>query len=290
MPDMGLTDKVYKIPFVLQSKLPFRIFSDRFYLSCTFRGLMKKKLDWNNPKTFNEKLQILKLKETSDDFTSWADKKTAKEKAEKMIGRQMIIPTLGFFQSLEEFENRRQELSEPYILKTTHNSGGVWLIGQDHPYTSAMKHEIQKNLQENYYNQWREGPYKNIRPALIAEKYMGSNLNDYKLFCFHGEPKVILVCSDRETSLREDFFDISWNHLDLSRAKHPNAQTPPQKPDGLDRMLAAARTLSSGYDFVRVDLFEIDGQIYFGEMTFIPACGFEGFSPQIWDDRMGSWI
>lgn len=287
---MSLINKLWKIPFVVQSKIPFKLLPDRLYLSCTFRGLMNKKLNWNSPETFNEKLQLLKLKYSGPIYSEWVDKHLAKSKAASLLSKECIIPTIATFSDLEEFEKSLTNLPRRFVLKTTHNSGGVWIISEKNPYSSKIKKEIQKNLKENYYNQWREAPYKDVRPALIVEKYMGNDLKDYKLFCFHGKPEIILVCSERSSNLKEDFFDCSWNHLDMERVKHPNADSIPEKPKQLSEMISMAQKLSEPFEFVRVDLFEIDGSVYFGEMTFIPACGFEGFKPDSWDKKLGEWI
>lgn len=283
-------NKLWKLPFVLQSKLPFKFFPDKLYLSSTFRGLMGQKLSFEHPRTFNEKLQVMKLNTDTPEFSRWVDKITAKEQAAAVIGDEAVIETLSASDSIEEFEKIRPSLPDRYVLKTTHNSGGVWIIDPEHPYDDRIRAEVLKNLNTNYYNQWREGPYRNVKPRLLAEKYMGADLKDYKFFCFHGEPRVVLVCSDRSSQLKEDFLDPEWNLLDFGRAKHPRSEKAPEKPEKLEQMTEMAQKLSSGFDFVRVDLFDIDGNIYFGEMTFFPACGFEGFDPENWDAVMGEWI
>lgn len=285
---MSAMTKLYKIPFVLQSKVPFRVLGDRLYLSSAYRGLMNQKLSWDHPQTFNEKLQVMKLDSDRPEFTGWADKQEAKKRAAALIGPEYIIPDLASWDSAEEIKT--DGLPERFVLKATHDSGSVWIIDPEHPFDETIRKQIDAALKRNYYNQWREGAYRSIRPKVIAEKFMGSDLRDYKFFCFHGDPRIVLVCSERSTQLKEDFFDAEWNHLDMRRPKHPNADRIPEKPEKLEEMLKIAKKLSEPFDFVRVDLFEIDGRVFFGEMTFFPACGFEGFEPASWDALLGSWI
>lgn len=281
-------DKLYKIPFVLQSKTSTKILPDPLYLSCTYRGLMKKHLDWKNPGTFNEKLQVLKLAQKDSIFTQWSDKVTAKQMAARILGKDHIVENYCVCDSLELF--KKQKLPEKYVVKTTHGSGGVWIIDKEHPLDEKIEKEIEASLKENYYHQWRELCYRNIQPRILAERFLQENIQDYKFFCFHGKPEIILVCSDRQNGLKEDFYSCTWEWLEMQRSRHPRSQKPMAKPQHLDQMLAMAQKLAEGFPFVRVDLFEVGSKVYFGEMTFYPACGFEGFSDDSWDEKMGEWI
>ena len=138
----------------------------------------------------------------------------------------------------------------------------------------------------------REWPYKNVPHRIIAEQYMADDLRDYKLFCFNGVPRMTLVCSERFTKdgLKEDFYDEAWNHLEVQRPAHGNASLPIQRPKQYELMKQLAAKLSEKMPFARIDFYEIDEKVYFGEITFYPASGFEGFTPEEWDLKLGEWI
>ena len=148
-----------------------------------------------------------------------------------------------------------------------------------------------KNLKTNFFYHGREWPYKNVKPRIIAEKFLGNELIDYKFFCFNGEVKMLHTCTDREKGeLCIDFFDLDWNHLELKRKGCSNAVLTPKKPENFDKMKEFARILSQNKKFSRIDFYEIDGQLYFGEITFYPACGFKLFEPDEWNLKLGEMI
>ena len=158
-----------------------------------------------------------------------------------------------------------------------------------------VKAGLRKGLRQNYYLTGREWPYKNVPRRIIAEQFMQSDaggLTDYKIHCFNGEPKLILVCKDRfaPTGLTEDFYTPQWEHLDLRRPTHPNATEPMAKPDELDQLLEFSRILSKDIPFLRVDFYIVEGHVYFSELTFFPASGFEKFEPEEWDQTLGDWL
>ena len=158
-----------------------------------------------------------------------------------------------------------------------------------------VKANLKRGLKQDYYLTGREWPYKNVPRKIIAEQFMKSDaggLTDYKVHCFGGEPKLILVCKDRFTStgLTEDFFDPNWEHLDIRRPTHPNASQAITKPEELSEMLILAKKLSEGIPFLRVDFYIIEHKVYFSELTFFPASGFEKFVPEQWDEILGSWL
>jgi hypothetical protein len=160
---------------------------------------------------------------------------------------------------------------------------------------AKVKKELWRGLKQNYYLTGREWPYKDVPRKIIAEQFMKSDaggLTDYKIHCFNGVPKVILVCKDRfaETGLTEDFFSAQWEHLDIRRPKHPNASQPIPQPEELSRMLHLAQILSRDIPFLRVDFYIIEHRICFSEFTFFPASGFEKFVPEKWDEILGDWL
>ena len=267
---------------------------DEEYLQRIYRAKMGRGLDLEHPRTFNEKLQWLKLHDRRPIYTTMVDKAAVKDYVEPIIGEEHIIPTLGVWDRFEDIDF--DDLPDQFVLKCTHDSGGLVICKDKRnlDMASAQK-KIEKSLNTDYYALWREWPYKNVRPRILAEKYMdncGKDLVDYKFHCFNGEPRVILLCEGRFSSggLTEDFFDAEWKHLPVRRPKHPMATTLAEKPGQLSEMLAIARRLSEGIPFVRVDLYVIEGRIYFGELTFFPASGLEKFDPESFDSQLGEYL
>ncbi len=268
---------------------------DKAFLKLQYRFLIGKKLNLKNPQTFNEKLQWLKLYDRNPDYIKMVDKQEAKKYVAEKIGEQYIIPTLAVYDSINDIDIAA--LPEQFVLKCTHDSGSVCICRnkKDFDFEKA-KSKLNSKMKSNLFWHGREWPYKKLKPRIIAEKYMtnsqSENLQDYKFFCFNGEPKIILVCSDRfsKIGLREDFFDVEWKHLDIRRPTHPNSDTEIVKPKNLDKMLLLAETLSKDIPFLRVDFYEVNGDIYFGELTFFPAAGFGPFTPETADKMLGEWI
>lgn len=256
---------------------------------------MKKDLNLETPKSFNEKLQWLKLHDHNSIYTTMVDKSSVKEYVASIIGESYIIPTLGVWDCFENIDF--DSLPNKFVLKCTHDSG-VQVLVQDKSLLDfeAARKKINYSLRNNYYYIGREWPYKNVKPRIIAEKYMEENgqkgLSDYKIHCFNGEPKVILVCKDRffKKGMTEDFFDIKWHHLPVKRIIYGNSYEHIHKPVALDEMIDLSRKLSKNMPFLRTDLYVINGKIFFGELTFYPASGFERFLPDSFDYEMGKWL
>lgn len=267
-----------------------RVLPDKMYLSLRYRLRMKKWINWRNPQTFNEKLQWLKLHDRKALYTQLVDKYEVKAYVAEHIGDEYIIPSLGVWERFDDidFEN----LPDQFVLKCTHDSGGVVICRDKACFDrEAARVKIEASLSTNYYDCWREWPYKNVKPRIIAEAYIADNPKDYKLHCFDGETKMVLVCSERFAGgLREDFFDRQWTHLDCRRPKHANADVTPEKPKNYEKMCELAQLLTQEMRFARVDFYEVDGRVYFGEITFYPASGMERFEPEVWDRRLGEWI
>lgn len=289
-----LTDKA--IRFGYMSKLGLlNYISDENYLAEKYKRVFDKPLNLNVPVTFNEKLQWLKLYDRRPEYTVMVDKYKAREYIAEKIGGEYLIPLIGVWDSPEEIDF--DALPEQFAMKCNHNSGLGMCICTDKSELDVkqVKRELRKGLKQDYYLSGREWPYKDVPRKIIAEQFMKSDaggLTDYKIHCFNGEPRVILVCKDRflPTGLTEDFFSPDWEHLDICRPKHPNASQPIPQPEELSQMLSLARTLSEGIPFLRVDFYIIEHQIYFSELTFFPASGFEKFVPEKWDRILGSWL
>ncbi len=281
-------------PIFLRKVAPL-IKDDETYLKLKWRLRFGEPLNLDNPQTFNEKLQWLKLHDRKPEYTRMVDKYEAKKYVAEKIGEEYIIPTLGVWDSFDDIDFN--SLPNQFVLKCTHDSGGL-VICKDKSTLDmeATRKKLEKCLKRDYYIQSREWPYKNVKPRIIAEKYMeekgGGELKDYKLHCFNGEPKMTLVCSDRfaEEGLCEDFFDNDWGHLPTRRPTHPNAPHDIACPKNFELMKELAKQLSKNIPFVRVDFYEIDGRVYFGELTFFPMSGMGVFVPNEWDLKLGEWM
>lgn len=285
----------YKLFLYLGEKGFFERMSDEKYLKSKYRAKIKKKLELDNPKSYNEKLQWLKLYDRRPEYTVMVDKYLAKGYVDKIIGEEYIIPTLGEWNTPEEIDF--DALPNQFVLKCNHNSGLGMCICTDKSRLDIrkVKKGLSRGLKQNYYLTGREWPYKDVPRKIVAEQFLKSDtggLTDYKIHCFNGIPKFILVCRDRftESGLTEDFYTPKWEHMNVKRPQIPNALMPIPKPEKLDEMLMLAEKLSKDVPFLRVDFYVVEGRIYFSELTFFPASGFSPYDPPEWDDIFGSWI
>lgn len=281
-----------KILRILSYKVFSKILDDKSYLKILFYACMGKKLDLKNPKTFNEKLQWLKLYDRNPEYIKMVDKYEAKKYVAEKIGEEYIIPTIGIWDSVEEIDF--DALPEQFVLKSTHDSGMVVICRDKSQFDiEEAKKTLKKSFTRDYYKSGREWVYKNVKRRIIAEKFMvdesGKGLNDYKFFCFDGEPKGLFVATDRPYDTRFDFYDLEFNHLPIING-HPNADKVIEKPKGFHKMIELAKTLSADIPHVRVDFYDINGRVYFGELTFYHYSGFVPFEPQEWDLKFGNFI
>ena len=270
-----------------------RIIPDRAYIQMYYFAHFKKFCNLKNPKTYNEKLNWLKLHDKNPIYTRIVDKFEAKEYVKDIIGDQYIIPTLGVWDNFDDIDF--DELPQQFVLKCTHDSEGLVIVKDKDKLDKEMaKNKIESALKQNFFYIGREWPYKNVKPRIIAEKYMEDHidgeLRDYKFFCFDGEPKAMFVASDRASdNVKFDYFDLNFNHLDIKQ-KYPHAEQPLRKPVTFEKMIELSKVLSKGFPHVRVDFYEVDGQLYFGELTFYHFSGFMPFEPNKWDKIFGDWI
>lgn len=274
----------------------FNWMDDETYLRIAYRIRMGKKLNLNLPTTFNEKLQWLKLYDRKPEYTQMVDKYEAKKYVGKIIGEQHIIPTFGVWNTFDEIEFGK--LPDQFVLKCTHNSGGVVICRDKNKFDiGTARKKINTWLKYNYFWGHREWPYKNVKPRVIAEKYMEDetthDLRDYKFFTFNGVAKVMYVATERwgKEETKFDFFDMNFRHLDLING-HPNASLPPSKPANFEEMKQLAEELSRYIPtpHLRVDFYEVNGKVYFGELTFFHLSGLMPSAPEKWDKILGSWI
>lgn len=269
------------------------LLSDKQYLKLMFQVRLGKKLDLKNPKSFSEKLQWLKLHDRKPEYTTLVDKHEVKSYISEKLGPEYVIPTLGVWDRFEDIDF--DSLPDQFVLKCTHDSGGLVICRDKSSFDKeAAKEKISKCLKHNYYWHGREWPYKNVKPRIIAEQYIedvSGELKDYKLMCFNGEVRCSFICSDRfsEKGLHVTFFDRDWNVMPFER-QYPSVKKGFPRPHNYEKMVCLAEKLSKDIPFVRVDFYEVNGSIYFGEITFFPGSGLESFDPEEWDYTLGSWI
>lgn len=255
------------------------IVPDKLYLKWRYRLEMGAKLDLNNPQTFSEKLQWLKLYNRKPEYTTMVDKYAAKKYVASIIGEEYIIPTIGVWESFDEIDFNK--LPNQFVLKTTHGGGSSGVVICKDKATldiEQAKAKLNRSLNKCIYRTFREWPYKNVKPRIIAEEFIGSgDIEDYKFSCYNGVATDVMICMDRGTGdTKFYFFDQEWNLLRYNKRglAAPEGFTIPA-PKNIDKMFEIAGRLSKGIPYLRVDLYNIDGKIYFGEITFFPQSGFD---------------
>lgn len=278
------------------AKLNRLFVNDELYLKLLFGCFQGYRLDLKCPRTFNEKLQWLKLYNRKPEYTKMVDKYAVKEYVAEKIGEQYIISTLGVWDRVEDID--WDSLPQQFVLKTTHAGGGngVVLCRDKSTFDRNLAiAKLHKSMNTNPYYPLREWPYKNVKPRVIAEQYLvdesGVELKDYKFFCFNGEVRLFKVDFNRQNEHRANYYDTDWNLLPLGEVScPPNTSKVLQRPDNFESMLILASKLSQNIPFVRVDFYNVRGKVYFGEITFFPASGMAPFNSKDWDYMLGSWI
>lgn len=276
--------KYFKYPsmiLVTLSKRNIIKVSDETFLKILYKFNINKELNLENPQTFNEKLQWLKLNDRKDIYTTMVDKYEVKKYVSDIIGEEYVIPTLGVYDSFNEIDF--EKLPDKFVIKCTHDSGSTIICKNKKNFDmKKARKKINKALKYNYYYVGREWPYKNVKPRIIIDEYIEDNIRhelvDYKIYAFNGQCDYVMVCFDRfNGETKFIYFDRKWNikkefskdglkygeNIDLS------------KPKNIDKMFECAEKLSQGIQFVRVDFYEANGKMYFGELTFYPSSGFD---------------
>ena len=266
---------------------------DEEYLRRMFKAVMGTELDLEHPVTFNEKLQWLKLYDRNPLYTTMVDKYEVKKYVADIIGEEYIIPTLGVWDDPDEIDF--EKLPNQFVLKCNHNSGLGMCICKDKSKLNydKVRADLRKGLAQDYYLLNREWPYKNVIPRILAEKYMEDEkvreLRDYKIYTFNEKAKFCMINTDRGTNTRADYFDESYNWLNFTWG-YPHADVKPEKPVNYEKMFELAEKLATCTATLRVDFYEVNGQVYFGELTFFDASGFDKIIPESYDLKFGSWI
>lgn len=271
---------------------------DKVFLSLKFYKYFGRFPNWKDPQTFSEKLQWLKLYDRKPQYTTMVDKHAVKDFVASKIGKEYVIPMLGFWDMPEEIE--WDKLPNQFVLKTTHGGGsdGVVICRDKATFDKERAIKILKeNLKTDLYLVWREWPYKNVPKRIIAEMLIEPrpethDIPDYKFFCFDGIVKGLFVATERQNPDEEvkfDFFDSDFNHLPF-RQGHDHANITPKKPANFELMKKIAEQLSKGIPHVRVDLYDMGDRVLFGELTFFHFSGMVPFEPEEWDNTFGDWI
>ncbi len=256
-----------------------------------FRGYHKFG-DFKKPKFFGEKIQWLKLNGNLEKYTELVDKYLVRDYVEEKVDKSLLIPLLGVYNNSSEIDF--DSLPEQFVIKINNGSGfNIIVKNKNEINKEQVCKKLNKWLKVDYYKIKKEPQYKYVNRKIIIEKYVANKegkLLDYKFFCFNGEPKIVEVDFERFENHKMNFYDMNWNLLDLKKGKHDNYRGNVDKPENFEKMVEYAKKLSKDFDFVRVDLYNVDGTIYFGELTFTPAGGLTKFNPISEDIKYASMI
>lgn len=272
-------------------KMHPRWMSDKYYIKVLWRILMGYQLDLRNPKSFNEKLQWLKLYDHNPLYSTMVDKYRVKKFVADLIGVDYVIPTLAVYQSVDEID--LSALPDQFVLKCNHDSGSVVICRDKSSFDfEKAKQKLNAGLQRNFYWEAREWAYKHVKPLLFAEKYMedatNKDLLTYKFLCFGGEPAIMYV-TVKNDDIWENYYDMDFQPLGISRGFHQSS-TCIEKPKSFETMKQVARKLSENLTHIRIDLYEVGGQVYFSEFTFYDWAGLAKFNPSKWDEELGAKV
>lgn len=269
--------------------------SDREHIEKLFKAKMGYDLDLEDPKTYNEKLQWLKLYDRNPLYTVMVDKYRVRDYIKEKIGEEYLIPLLGVWDDPDDIDFN--SLPDKFVLKCNHNSGLGMYICRDKKTLNipSVISNLKKGMAEDYFFVGREWPYKDVPRKIVCEQFMQdkvtSDLRDYKFYCFNGKAKLLGIYANRNNACETtaDYFDRDYNWTDIAWG-YSHAAKHPEKPEMYDEMIAIADKLSEGIPELRVDLYLCNGKIYFGELTFFDGSGFDEITPHKWDELMGSWI
>lgn len=290
-----ITNSNYRFS-IMAGKGAYNDMPDKEFLEKLFKVNMGYPLNLDNPKTFNEKLQWLKLYDHRPEYTMMVDKYKVREYISEQLGEEYLIPLLGVWDDPDDINF--DLLPEQFVLKCNHNSGLGMCICKDKSNLDIkkVKLELRKGLKQDYYLTGREWPYKNVPRKIIAEKYMINNSNQElksnETLDFNGVPKVALICAEKfpEIGSKEDFFNINWKRTNLKKNTHLNLDKEIEMPQELDKMITFSKELTKSISLSRTDFFEGNNHLYFGDITFSPSNDYEKFKPEELSLELDSWI
>lgn len=286
-----------KLVLLLSEHGFFHWMDDERYLKMVSKSVTGKEINLQNPKTFAEKIQWLKLHDRQEHYVDLVDKIAVKAYVKKMIGEEYIIPTLGIWETADSIQF--DALPSKFVLKCNHDSGSVVICRdkETFDFTTAKK-KLRKSLKKDAYYWGREWPYKFVDRKIFAETLIeypdcpNMDLLDYKVYCFNGEPIYCQVISERTTAEKIDFYDMNWNHqpfIGLTPGVK-NSERTIAKPQSFNKMIEISRVLSHDIPFSRIDFYVIDDKLFFGEITLYPNAGFGEFTPSEWNKKLGDLI
>ncbi len=294
---LKLLGKPQKMVYPLAQNGFFKHIPDALFLRMVYRAELGKKLDLKDPKDFSEKLQWLKLHDRNPDYIAMVDKYLVKQIISDRIGKEYVIPTIGAWDRAEDIDF--DVLPDSFVLKCNHDSGGI-VICREKASLDRDKavSRLKAHMDRDSFSFGREWPYRSVKKKIIAEELLSDpehkDLIDYKIYCFNGEPAYFQIIQNRSIKETLDFYDLEWNRMPFSGlvAVEKGSQNGPliEKPRNLSIMTDIARELAKGTRFVRIDLYNIEGKIYFGEFTLYPKSGFGVFVPEEWNRKMGDLI
>jgi hypothetical protein len=270
----------------------FNWMPDALYLKILFRLEMDRKLDLQNPQTFNEKIQWLKLYDRKPFYAQFVDKYEVRKFIAEKLGEEYLVPLLGMWDSVDDIDF--EKLPNQFVLKCTHDSGSV-VVCKDKSILDKKEaiRKLKKGMKRNYFWGGREWPYKDVKSRIIAEEFLipenGISLNDYKFYSFNGDIKFLLVCSDREKGThKKNYFNIDFKPLNIEQKNYAKSLFL-EKPQNLEKMLIFGKKLSCIAPFIRIDFYEHNEKVYFGELTFYPNSGLLDWSGDL-DLKFGEWL
>lgn len=264
---------------------------NKLYLSVLYRYTTGRVLDWKNLTRYTEKIQWLKLYDHDDLYTLMADKYLVKGYVSSKIGEQYVIPLISVYSNPRSIDF--DTLPNSFVLKCNHDGGVIIVRDKSSADYNEIREELKKHLKRKFYYNGREWPYKNIKPCIICEEYLedsSGELNDYKVMCFNGKAKLIQAHKGRFREHTQDYYDANWQKLQLCQLDTPNSKEVLDKPLFFDEMIRLSEHLAKGIRHVRVDWYDYNGRLLFGEFTFYDSAGFVDFYPDEWNDRVGEWI
>lgn len=282
----------------LASKGLYDNMPDEKFLKRLYKANRGKTLDLENPRTFNEKLQWMKLYDHNPLYTVTSDKYAVRDYVKEKIGEEYLVPLIGVWDSPDDIDF--DALPEQFVLKCNHNSGIGMCICKDKSKLDIekVKKNLQKGLDQDFFLSCREWQYKNIKRRIICEEFLSEldkgDLVNYKIYCFDGEPKFFHISGNMAAhdhgKARLSFLSLDWEPLPFCREDYPTYEVLPEEPVNKDKMLELSRILSADFNFMRVDLYEINGKIYFSELTLDPCGGYNPFQPEEWDLKIGEML
>ena len=274
-----------------KGKKEYNKISDEQYVKNLYYSYFDKNLNLENPKTFNEKINWMKLNYKTEKATICADKYEVRKYLEDRGYKWLLNDLIGVYENVDEIDV--DKLPNRFVLKATHGSGWNLIVkNKNNIKWNPWKLIMKSWLKQNFYYYGREWVYKNMKPRIICEKYLedrNGELLDYKVYCFNGEPKFIQVDVDRFGNHTGNYYDINWNDMPFQYG-YENSGRIIDKPKNLKEILNISRDLSKEFPHVRVDFYEVNGKLYFGELTFFTASGTAKFKPEKYDEIVGSWL